>query len=217
MKPRRHLVVFARAPRLGTVKRRLARDIGPLAAWRFHRWAAESLLRRLARDPRWTCWLAVTPDRAARSGRGLWRAPVRLLAQGPGDLGRRMGRVLKRLPPGPVVIVGCDIPGIEAAHVAAAFAALGARDWVLGPAADGGYWLIGARRRPVLRLPFGGVRWGSRHARADTLANLAGRRVALLEELHDVDTGADLEALLRRKGSGQKASRRSSGAPEGGA
>ena len=193
----RHLVVFARAPRLGRVKRRLARDLGPLAAWRFHRLATGALLRRLAGDPRWTTWLAVTPDRAARSGRGLWPAPCRRLAQGPGDLGRRMGGVIARLPPGPVVIVGTDIPGITARHVAAAFACLGARDWVLGPASDGGYWLIGARRRPVLRLPFAAVRWGGPHARADTLANLRGQRVALLEELDDIDTAADLAKSRR--------------------
>jgi len=198
MSLRRHLVVFARAPRLGTVKRRLARDVGALAAWRFHRNTTAALLRRMERDPRWTTWLAVTPDRWARHGRGLWRTPVRRLAQGPGDLGARMGRVFERLPPGPVVIVGCDIPGITAAAVARAFGRLGDHDWVLGPAGDGGYWLIGARRRPVLRLPFAGVRWGSSLARADTLANLQGRKVALLEQLDDVDTGDDLARRVSR-------------------
>jgi rSAM/selenodomain-associated transferase 1 len=192
---RRHLVIFARAPRLGAVKRRLARDVGVLAAWRFHRLTTGDLLRRLARDPRWTCWLAVTPDRAARNRRGLWPGPARALAQGPGDLGARMGRVFGGLPPGPVVIVGADIPGIGAAHVAQAFRRLGDHDWVLGPASDGGYWLIGARRRPALRLPFQGVRWGGPHARADTLANLKRQRVALLGELDDVDTGADLRRI----------------------
>ena len=196
---RHHLVIFARAPRLGTVKRRLARDIGALAAWRFHVLTTGALLRRLGRDPRWTTWLAVTPDRWARGGRGLWRGPCRRLAQGPGGLGARMGRVFERLPPGPVVIVGSDVPGITAEGIARAFRRLGGHDWVLGPAADGGYWLIGARRRPVLSLPFQGVRWGSRHARADTLANLAGRRVALIEPLDDVDTVADLAHLKRQK------------------
>ncbi|MDH3596635.1 MAG: hypothetical protein OEM93_17470, partial [Rhodospirillales bacterium] len=52
---------------------------------------------------------------------------------------------------------------------------------------------------PELSLPFEGVRWGSRHARADTLANLAGRRVALIEPLDDVDTVADLAHLKRQK------------------
>ena len=147
----RHLVIFARAPRLGTVKRRLARDIGALGALRFHRETTAGLICRLGGDPRWRCWLAVTPDHwAARPG-GLWPRCPALLAQGGGDLGLRMGRVLVGLQPGPVVIVGSDIPDIRARHVAAAFDALGNHDWVLGPAGDGGYWLIGARRRPHRR------------------------------------------------------------------
>ena len=193
----RHLVIFARAPRLGTVKRRLARDIGAVGAWRFHRDNTAALLRRLAPDPRWRCWLAVTPDRAARARRGLWprngRGVPRLVAQGSGDLGARMGRVFHGLPPGPVVIVGSDIPGIRARHVAEAFHTLGRHDWVIGPADDGGYWLIGARRRPALRLPFAGMTWGGDQVLARTLANLAGQKVTLLGELIDVDTGADLE------------------------
>ncbi len=195
MSTSRHLVIMARAPRLGTVKRRLARDVGAMAAWRFYRTTAAGLVRRVGRDPRWQSWLAVTPDRAALDGAGFGAPPCRLIAQGPGDLGARMGRVLRELPPGPVVIVGSDIPALDAAHVARAFALLGGHDWVFGPATDGGYWLIGARRRPVLRDPFHGVRWSSAHALNDTLANLAGARIAYLEELADVDTGADLACL----------------------
>lgn len=190
-RPARHLVVFARAPRLGRVKRRLARDLGALAALRFHDLNTRVLLRRLAGDRRWTTWLAVTPDPDARRTAALWRHRGPLLAQGAGDLGARLGRVLRRLPPGPVVIVGSDIPGIDPPRIAAAFRALGWSDFVLGPAADGGYWLIGARRRPALRLSFVGVRWGGPQALADTRARLAGRLV-LLEELQDVDTAADL-------------------------
>jgi len=193
-----------RAPRLGRVKRRLARDIGAVAAWRFHRITAARLLRRLAGSGRsshlyqWRCWLAVTPDRDVQAvGRRAGR-PWQALPQGPGDLGQRMGRVMAALPPGPVVIVGADIPDLTAAHVAAAFRRLGSHNWVIGPAEDGGYWLIGARRRPHLRPPFEGVRWGGAHALADTLAGLGQARVAKLEVLRDVDRGVDLARLAAR-------------------
>jgi rSAM/selenodomain-associated transferase 1 len=192
---KRHLVVMARAPRLGTVKRRLARDIGDVAALRFYRGHTRALLRDLSRDPRWLTWLAVTPDGAARDPRGLWDFPGPVLAQGDGDLGRRMARIFRDLPPGPVVIVGSDIPGITRAGVFAAFRSLGANDWVFGPAEDGGYWLVGARRRPALRNPFQGVRWSSRHALADSLAGLQDRRVGFVERLNDVDDGADFRRL----------------------
>lgn len=218
MRRRPHLVIFARAPRLGAVKRRLAAEAGALAAWRFHRLTTAALLRRFARDPRWTTWLAVTPDRATHAPRALWpeaRHPrVRITGQGAGDLGARMGRVMHGLPPGPAVIVGSDVPGIRPRHVADAFRLLGTHDAVLGPAEDGGYWLVGLKRTPVVRPPFAGVRWGGPHALADTLANLPaqGARVALLEELADVDTAADLRKLEARR-----VSRPLSGAPAGGA
>ncbi len=195
MTPRGHLVVMARAPRLGAVKRRLARDLGDLAAWRFYRMTAGRLLRDLGADPRWRTWLALTPDRAARAGRGSWPARCTCVSQGPGDLGARMGRLLRTLPPGPVVIVGSDIPELRPTHVARAFRLLGDHDWVFGPAADGGYWLLGARRRRPPRGTFADVRWSSAHALGDTLANLKGARVAYLEMLDDVDTGEDLARL----------------------
>ena len=199
MSPRGHLVVMARAPRLGAVKRRLARDLGDLAAWRFYRMTAGRLLRELSADPRWQTWLALTPDRAARAGRGVWPGRHALIAQGPGDLGARMGRLLRALPPGPVVIVGSDIPDLRPVHVARALRLLGESDWVFGPAGDGGYWLIGARRRRAPpRGTFAGVRWSSAHALADTCANLKGARIGFLEELADVDTGDDLYNISKK-------------------
>lgn len=185
---KRLCVVFARAPRLGTVKRRLARDIGDRAALRFHQRTAERLLRALGRDRRYKTVLALTPDRAR------WRLPVRAMTQGRGALGVRMGRACARMKRGQVVIVGSDIPGVGAADLAAAFRALGAADAVFGPALDGGYWLVGmGPRRPA--RPFAGVRWSSEFALADTLANFRGRRVAFLRSMRDVDTADDLRAL----------------------
>lgn len=200
MRPRRHVVVFLRAPRLGRVKRRLARGIGAVAALAFYRATATRLVRILARDPRWHCHLAVTPDRRAPLPPP-WRR-ARVMAQGPGDLGRRMARAFRHLPPGPAVIVGSDIPDLAAGHVAAAFAALGRCDVALGPAEDGGYWLIGlARRRPVPHGIFVGVRWSSPRALADTRASLPRRaRIAVLERLADIDDGeAYRRWLIRRR------------------
>jgi len=121
--------------------------------------------------------------------------------QGGGDLGRRMARVFQTLPPGPAVIIGSDIPAIRPAHIAAAFRALGQHQAVFGPATDGGYWLVGLRRRPRLpRRLFERVRWSSAHALADTRAGLPkDMSVALLETLEDVD---DAGAYARWRVSG---------------
>ncbi len=186
----KHLVIFARAPRLGLVKRRLARDIGAVAATAFYRRTLWGVARRLAGDGRWRCWLAVTPDRDAGAS-ALWPAGCARVAQGPGDLGARMARSMGTLPPGPVVIVGSDIPGIRPRHIADAFGTLGRHDAVFGPAADGGYWLVGLRRRPRLPDIFQRVNWSGPDALADTVANLdRGASAAFLEVLADVDDGA---------------------------
>jgi rSAM/selenodomain-associated transferase 1 len=194
----RHLVVFVKAPRLGTVKTRLARSIGGVEAWLFYRRLALGTLRRLARPGAWQLWLWVTPDRFAREAR-FWPAQLPRRTQGGGNIGARMARPMAMLPPGPVVIVGSDIPDLDARHVTAAFAALGHHDAVFGPARDGGYWLVGLRRRPSAATPFQGVRWSGPHALADTLRRLDPRKTwCLLEWLSDVDTAADYAAWRRK-------------------
>ena len=108
-----------------------------------------------------------------------------------------MARVIAALPPGPVAIVGADVPDIRPAHVARAFRALGGHDAVFGPAADGGYWLVGLRRRPPRLSVFEGVRWSTGHALADTIANLE-RAPALIDTLEDVDDRASWERWRAR-------------------
>ncbi len=179
---RRTLVIFARTPRRGAVKRRLAASIGAAAALRFHRLALQSLVRRLAPDRRWCTVLCAT----AASYR--WPRGVPRVDQAPGDLGRRMARAIAAMPEGSVVLVGSDIPDIGPAHIAHAFRALAARDVVFGPARDGGYWLIGVRDRALPARLFAGVRWSTPHALADTIANLPpGCSHALVDTLSDVD------------------------------
>lgn len=175
---------MAREPVMGAVKTRLARKVGSAEAMRFYRANLAATLRRLA-DPRWRLVLALSPDAAIHRRdwpRGVWRMP-----QGRGDLGERMQRVFDLLPRGPAIIVGSDIPGIEADDIADAFRLLGGNDAVIGPAPDGGYWLIGLKRFPAVPRIFDGVRWSSRHARADTLRGLKGHRVAVAAEREDVD------------------------------
>ena len=190
-----HLVVFARQPRLGAVKTRLGRGIGMVPAALFYRRSLSLVLRRLGRDPRWRPWLAVTPDGAAD---GPWPHPWTVFPQGPGDLGRRMARAMAAPPPGPVAIVGADVPDIRPHHVARAFRALGANPAVFGPAADGGYWLVGQRRRPPLAGVFDGVRWSTEHALADTLANL-DCPATLIDTLDDVDDRASWQRWRERE------------------
>jgi glycosyltransferase A (GT-A) superfamily protein (DUF2064 family) len=196
---RRHLVLFVRAPRLGVGKRRLAAEAGDIAALRFERAMLGLLVRRLGRDRRWLLRLAVTPDR--RVVRRLWPARAIIRPQGSGDLGVRMLRALADCPPGPAVLIGADIPGIEARHIAVAFRLLGRHDLVFGPSADGGFWLVGARRSPRLPPLFGKVRWSGPDALADALGNLPRLvSVGFAARLEDVDDAAALRRLALRRG-----------------
>ncbi|MBT4933532.1 MAG: glycosyltransferase [Rhodospirillaceae bacterium] len=200
MSGKRHLIVFAREPVLGRVKSRLGRDIGVFAAARFYRQTVATVLNRLARNRRWRCWLALSPDSAINRHR-FWPKSFQPTKQGTGDIGARMKRAMAQMPPGPVVIIGTDVPDITGGHIEAAFKALGDHDIVFGPAADGGYWLVGARRAPSTPDLFSGVRWSSRHTLEDSLSKLRkqGFKVALLETLNDVDDGPALAQWRKSK------------------
>lgn len=183
---------MVKEPHPGRVKTRLGRDLGHTrAAWWF-RHQTRRLIRTLSRDGRWTTVLAVSPDVEGLTSR-IWPAHVMRQPQGTGNLGDRMGRIFRSAPAGPVVIIGADIPGITPALIAKAFRALGNHDAVLGPAPDGGYWLIGLKNaKAVPPKLFKGARWSTEHALQDTLSTLGSFCVAQIDVLQDIDTIDDL-------------------------
>lgn len=186
----RHVGYFLREPRLGAVKRRLGAEIGHVAAWQFYRRTVRHVLPPLNRDPRWQFWLAATPDDWAGVSR-FWPDRCATLPQGRGDIGRRMLRAFRAMPPGPAVIVGSDIPSLAPGHIEEAFRLLGRNDVVFGPATDGGYWLIGLAAHARMLDPFRNVAWSTPSALDDTRANLAPSiRVGLCATLDDVDDAA---------------------------
>ena len=175
MAERGRLIVMVKAPVAGRVKTRLARDIGTVPATWWFRHQVRRLLREV-KDLRWEVVLAVAPDGAL--GARFWPRGFRRVAQGQGDLGTRMARLLALPHPGPVCLVGGDIPGLRAEHVAKAFRAVRGSDVVFGPAEDGGFWLVGLRHPGVAPGGmFQGVRWSSADALSDSVATLGGRRV----------------------------------------
>lgn len=193
---RKTVVVMVKEPRPGRVKTRLGRDIGLTASAWWFRHQVKALLRRID-SPKWDVVLAVAPDIAGLTSR-VWPAHLARIPQGSGDLGDRMAGVFRALPPGPVCIIGADIPGVTAARLSEAFAALGSHDAVFGPADDGGYWLVGMKRvGPVPTALFEGVRWSTDFALADSKGTMPGLRIAEVATLRDVDTLADLQSLSR--------------------
>jgi uncharacterized protein len=186
---------MAKLPVAGQVKTRLAREIGVGAATGFARHSIANTVARVAHRASWQTALAIAPDAGVVAP--VWPRGVQVAVQGAGDLGARMQRIMDRSAPGPVVIIGTDIPGLCAAHIRRAFHLLGGHDAVVGPATDGGYWLIGARRRPRVLRMFAQVRWSSRHALADTLKNLSDGSAAHVATLADIDSAEDMAANRR--------------------
>jgi rSAM/selenodomain-associated transferase 1 len=191
------LAVIAKEPVAGLAKTRLVPALGETGAAR----AAAAMLadtltavRASGADP----WLCFTPLEA-RERLGRLAPGFGLLAQAPGDLGDRLAACLAgllRAGADRVAIVGADTPHIPVASYRRAFALLDEADLVLGPALDGGYYLVAAKAsRPEL---FVGVPMGTEVVLAATLTRAArgGLRVALLPPLRDLDRVEDLAAAL---------------------
>ncbi|MEZ5893292.1 MAG: TIGR04282 family arsenosugar biosynthesis glycosyltransferase [Parvularculaceae bacterium] len=189
------VIVFVKAPVAGRVKTRLAKDIGAGRAAAIFRLLMNHTLRE-AEKSGFRVILAVDPAGAAHASARFWPAHLPRVAQGKGDLGARMARAFDHAPPGPAVIIGADAPGLRVRHLRAAFAALQGADAVFGPATDGGYWLVGLKRRKPAPELFHGVRWSTAHALSDTLKTLPPHfDVRFLDTLADVDEAKGLEYL----------------------
>lgn len=195
----REVIIFARAPVPGQVKTRLAVDVGPERATRIYRWLGRSTVDALRPGP-WAVNVYVEPpdDVSIESVRSWLGQGVGYQGQTAGDLGTRMTAAIADAlgRTSAVCVVGTDIPDIQESTLHDAFAALETHDLVLGPATDGGYYLVGlTRARPEL---FRDIPWSTDRVLELTLerAHAAGLRVAALEPRTDVDTVGDVPAAL---------------------
>ena len=195
--PRRALLVFVRAPRAGRVKTRLAAAIGDRAALRVYRRLAERTLaeaRALAAHGV-TVRVHYAPVDAGDAVRAWLGDGPEYLPQADGDLGERMKDAFARAFAGGaerVVIVGSDLPEVSAALLSRAFELLDAHPAVIGPARDGGYYLLGLRG--MIDGIFDGIQWSTSGVLRASLERFgaAGVEPAALEVLADVDTVDDL-------------------------
>lgn len=202
MKPR--VLIFTRRPGMGVSKTRLARDIGPTRALQVKRELDAHTLRE-ARSPCWQTemWVADRPSCTIRLP-GVWppatahagRTDRKLQARG--KLGVRLAHAFGRPGPAPAtVVIGTDCPALSRSHIARTFALLRRHDAVIGPARDGGFYLLGLRRQVLAHWRFEPVRWSSPHTLADLLALQPARlKLGWLPMQSDLDSGTDL-ALWR--------------------
>jgi hypothetical protein len=199
----RALIVFVKYPEPGKVKTRLAADIGANeAAGIYSRLALRQIGVAVAATDAPPYVFFDPPERDLEMEQWLesFEGRFALAAQIEGDLGERVHaafrRVFSRNVTQKVAVIGTDCPGLNAARIGEAFDALDSHDLVVGPTADGGYYLLAMRA--LLPWAFEGIPWSTDGVLRATLAAAAahGASVGLLGELRDVDTLADLRALL---------------------
>jgi uncharacterized protein len=194
------LIVFVKAPRPGAVKTRLAADLGPGPAAEVYRVIAEEEIRRTAPAAREYERLFFFAPADARADVARWLPAESLLPQEGHDLGARMAHAFDAAfarGAGRAAIVGTDVPHVSRALVKEALLALDDHDVVVGPARDGGYYLLALdRRRPAL---FEGIPWSTPDVLAATAerARALGLRLGMLEPLSDIDTLEDVRREWR--------------------
>jgi len=191
MQEKNLIITFTRNPELGKVKTRLAKTIGNPSALAIYKKLlkhTESVLKPL------TCDKAVYYSVKIREN-DIWDSNIYQKHQQNGDdLGERMANAFKngfKSDYQKIIIVGSDLYDLKTKHINQAFEALKNNDVVLGPAEDGGYYLLGMKQfYPKL---FQNKNWGTSSVLKDTLDNLEQENVFLLDTLNDIDVYDDIE------------------------
>jgi rSAM/selenodomain-associated transferase 1 len=177
------------------VKTRLATELGAArAAEAAHAFLLDTLERCARVAARRIVVFA--PSEARAEFASLVPAGYELIEQGSGDLGERLAQFFGAQAEGThVVVLGADSPTLPLDYVEQAFALLGQYEAVLGPATDGGYYLLGSRG--LLAEAFADIPWSTPHVLEATVAQLQrrGRSLALLPPWYDVDTVEDWHFL----------------------
>ena len=190
------LIIFTRYPVPGKTKTRLIPDLGPAGAAEVHRKLAEKIIEQgkiFIEKERIDFEVCFTGGSIMQMQTWLGDS-LTFIEQEEGDLGARMFSAIKRSlrrDSGKVVLTGTDIQGQVSDHIKAAFNALNAKDVVIGPATDGGYWLVGMKNPCNI---FEGISWGEESVLRQTLdlAERKGVSVDLLTPVNDLDTVNDL-------------------------
>ena len=185
------LMTFTRNPELGKVKTRLAKGIGEKAALEVYIKLlehTESVLQKINTDK--CVWYSVSVRQ-----NDIWPDDsYQKKAQFGKDLGERMLNAFEdafQQKYEKVIIIGSDLYDLRPKHIEEAIEALNSNDIVLGPAQDGGYYLLGMNT--LHKKAFAPKNWGTETVLADTLKDLDKQKIHLLETLNDIDHAEDLE------------------------
>jgi len=192
---------FVKYPEPGEVKTRLAEDTTPEDAAEFYRVFVEEKLAELKDVPDSKLMIFYAPETAGRQMADWLGTDQRFIAQKGVDLGRRMENAFREvffMGHERAVLVGSDIPGLTPGGVSTAFASLESGKACIGPAEDGGYYLIGFHRHAFAPQIFQDMEWSTDEVCQRTISRFANMDVDFteLDRLDDMDTFEDVETMV---------------------
>jgi hypothetical protein len=191
------LITFAKAPVLGRVKTRLVPPLTYEQSYALHQAFIEDTLNKISRLPDIKPCLGYYPRGQKHKFNGMLPVEIDLFCQAGNDLGERMQNALKRYlkQAQQVVIIGADVPSLPEEYIQQAFEQLVSHDIVIGPAEDGGYYLIGSKADPP--DIFSNIPWGTEKVFESTRIRLkqSGCKYAILPSWPDIDRPEDLYHL----------------------
>jgi len=196
------IILFVKVPAGSQVKTRLAAALGENAALELYQRFVQDILDTLVQTgiPVMICYYPPV----SRNAVAAWLGPgQQYLPQEGRDVGERMENAFRQAFSGGVsraVLIGSDIPDLPALFLNEAMASLLTHDAVIGPAHDGGYYLIGFRNDTFSPAVFSGIAWSTGTVLSSTMQAFgrAGQRVHMLSPWRDVDTREDLKDLAAR-------------------
>jgi hypothetical protein len=208
----RCIIFFVKAPVFGAVKTRLAMDCGAMAALDLYKAFVSDILDLISSVDA-SLRIFYHPEKHGSLVKDWIGGRGRLYAQKGSDLGERMHDAFIRMSAEgfeQMLLIGSDIPEIDKPIISGAFSMLKVSPAVIGPAGDGGYYLIGFRSNTLFPEAFSGIDWGTAMVMEKTLERFAQNRMdpAIVPMVRDIDTGADLLDLGGRLSNG------SAGGPE---
>jgi rSAM/selenodomain-associated transferase 1 len=201
----RRVLLFVRYPEKGCVKTRLETHLSQGEILDLYQCFVADILATLRKSgyPVTVCYLPPGRDAEMKA----WLGPLSAYAPQTGaDLGERMVNAFVQAfaaessPADQAVLLGSDVPDLDLEIIHQAFESLSNKDMTLGPAVDGGYYLIGFNCHTFLKEVFKGISWGTGQVFKETMRKIepAGLDVHLLPEWRDIDTFADLEEFYRQ-------------------
>jgi len=201
----RSILLFVRYPEKGRVKTRLETHLNQDEILRLYQCFVEDILDTLHKTgyPVVVCFLPAEK----KSQMQAWLGPASACVPQTGaDLGERMGNAFvhaftaETAPVDKAVLLGSDFPDLDPEIIHQAFDSLSNKDMTLGPAVDGGYYLIGFNRHTFFKEVFEGISWGTGQVFKETMkkSEQSGLDVHVLPEWRDIDTFKDLELFYRQ-------------------